>query len=256
MDLQNNKNSIISGTATALIMALIIVICALMGLYPPDPPIPEEGVEVNLGNSDFGLGDNAIPEESPNQYTPPSQPSAAENVSTQSIDQTVSLNANRNSDTKVTPQKPAEVTPEAPKEPQINSNALFKKTQKTTTNGGSQGVSQGTGNQGKAGGDPNSSRYDGQPGQGGVGFSLSGRSAVALPTPSYNSNQQGKIIVKIKVDREGNVIQADAPERGSTIASATMVEQAKAAARKAKFNASATANEVQTGTITYTFVAR
>lgn len=256
MDLQKNKNSIISGTATVLIMVILIVVCALMGLYPPDPPIPEEGVEVNLGNSDFGLGDNMVPEESSEQYVAPTQPSAAENVSTQTVEQTVSLNANRNADAKVTPKKPAEVVPEAPKEPQINSNALFKKREKTNTNGGSQGVTQGSGNQGKQGGDPNSNRYDGQPGQGGVGFSLAGRSSVALPHPSYDSNKEGKIVVKIWVDRDGNVTRAEAPERGSTISNTAMVNQAKQAALKAKFSKSESAAEVQTGTITYTFVAR
>lgn len=254
MELKYNKNSIISGIVTAVVMGIIVVILAIMGLYPPDPPIPEEGVEVNLGNSDYGLGDNMTPDDAESMWSNPSSPSAAENLSTQSSEETVSINANKNNNSTVAKENPAKVEEKTTKEPEINNNALFKK-KKTNDNGGSQGVTAGDGNQGKEGGDPNSTRYDGQPGQGGAGFSLVGRSSLSLPKPSYNSNKQGKIIVKIWVNREGVVTRAEAPERGSTITAEAMVAQAKVAAMKAKFNPSPNAAEVQTGTITYTFVA-
>ena len=109
---------------------------------------------------------------------------------------------------------------------------------------------------GKPDGDPNSNRYDGQPGSGGAGFSLAGRSAKALPSPNNTINKEGKVVVKIWVDREGNVSQVSAPEKGSTVTDAPLVNQAKAAARSAKFSAKADAPEVQTGTITYVFRTR
>jgi TonB family protein len=61
------------------------------------------------------------------------------------------------------------------------------------------------------------------------------------------------VVVKIWVDRAGNVTQVSAPEKGSTLTDAGYVNQAKAAARKAKFSAKEDAPEVQTGTITYDF---
>ena len=73
---QEEKNKTISGGITILCMALVVVVCLAFGYDPPDPPIPEEGVEVNLGNSDFGLGNNPMPEahriHHPHQHLRPS----------------------------------------------------------------------------------------------------------------------------------------------------------------------------------------
>lgn len=81
--------------------------------------------------------------------------------------------------------------------------------------------------------------------------SLAGRSAVSLPTPHYNSNIQGKIVVKIWVNRNGDVVKAECPVKGSTITDAKLVTIAKASALKAKFSADENAPEEQIGTITY-----
>lgn len=250
----SQKNKVLSGVITALIMAVVVVICVSFGYNPPNPPIPEEGVEVNLGDSDFGSGNNPEPSQNDaaSQYVPPA---ANERVSTQDIEPTTPIIASPNPGTVTNPN--AEVQPkEQPKEPEINRNALFTGKRNNGKTGGSEGNTTGDGNQGKAGGDPNSNRYDGQPGNGGAGFSLSGRKAVALPAPSYNSNKQGKIVVKIWVDRNGNVIKAEAPEKGSSILDDAMVRQAKATALKAKFSAKTDAPEEQTGTITYTYIIK
>ena len=50
---REDTNKLISGGVTALAMLLAIIVCLAFGYDPPDPPIPEEGVEVNLGNSDL-----------------------------------------------------------------------------------------------------------------------------------------------------------------------------------------------------------
>ena len=83
------------------------------------------------------------------------------------------------------------------------------------------------------------------------GFSLSGRGAKVLPSPKGGTQKQGKIVVKIRVDREGNVVSVEAPEKGSTIRDADIVSLAKEAAMKAKFSAKEDAPETQVGTITY-----
>lgn len=250
---QEQKNKFISGGTTALVLGIILVICLAFGYDPPDPPIPEEGVEVNLGNSDFGSGDNPSPDPSPASSAP--QPaSATEQVSTQRTESTTPIPTSPNPSTaKTHNETPTTTQPETPKQPEVNTNALFKKSNKSSSNGGSQGISQGSGNQGKEGGDPNSNRYDGTPGKGGTGFSLAGRSAKALPSPNTNTNKEGKVVVKIWVDRNGNVTQTSAPEKGSTLTDAGIVNLAKSAAMKAKFSAKDDAPEVQTGTITYVF---
>ena len=85
--------------------------------------------------------------------------------------------------------------------------------------------------------------------------SLAGRSAVSLPAPQYNSNVQGKIVVKVWVDRSGNVVRAESPIAGSTISSAQLVKVAKESALKAKFSADENAPELQMGTLTYIFTS-
>ena len=253
---QEEKNKVISGGVTFLCLALTVVICLAFGYDPPDPPIPEEGVEVNLGNSDFGLGNNPMPETSEASSAPRPR-SATENVATQSTESTTPINSSdKPSTAKTDNSTPTTTKPEPPKEPEINKNALFngnRGNKNKNANSGSEGNTYGSGNMGKEGGDPNSNRYDGTPGNGGVGFSLAGRSAKALPSPNTSTQKQGKVVVKIWVDRAGNVTQTSAPEKGSTVTDAALVRQAKAAALKAKFSPKDDAPEVQTGTITYVF---
>ena len=254
-----NKNKVISGIATALFLLLVMLVCMAFGYDPPDPPIPEEGVEVNVGNSDIGFGDNPMPEAS-EPSSAPRPASATEQISTQNTESSVPLYSSpKPSTAKHDNQTPTTTKPEPPKEPEINKNALFngnKGNKNNNQNAGSEGNTSGSGNMGKEGGDPNSGRYDGQPGKGGPGFSLAGRSAKALPSPNNTINKEGTVVVKIWVNREGNVTQVSAPEKGSTVTDAALVNQAKAAARNAKFSAKADAPEVQTGTITYVFRTR
>ena len=254
-----NKNKVISGIGTALLLLVVMLVCMAFGYDPPDPPIPEEGVEVNVGNSDMGFGDNPMPETS-EPSAAPRPTSATENIATQNTESTVPLySSNKPSTAKHDNPTPTTTKPEPPKEPEINPNALFggNRGNKTTNpNSGSQGNTTGSGNMGKPDGNPNSGRYDGQPGHGGPGFSLAGRTAKALPSPNNTVNKEGKIVVKIWVDQAGNVTKVSAPEKGSTISDAALVKQAKAAAMSAKFSPKPDAPELQTGTITYVFRTR
>ena len=253
---QDDKNRIISGAITALFLALIIIVCLAFGYVPPDPPIPEEGVEVNLGNSDFGQGDAPVPEAS-EASSAPRPAAAAELVSTQRTVSTTPINTSpKPSTAKRDNPTPTTTKPEPPKEPEINTKALFngnKSKKNANEQSGSQGNTYSGGNQGREGGDANSNRYDGAPGKGGAQFSLNGRGAKALPTPNSTTQKQGKIVVQIFVDRSGNVVKVDAPAKGSTLSDAALVAQSKAAAMKAKFSPSDDAPEIQTGTITYVY---
>ena len=76
-----NKNKVISGISTALFLLVVMLVCMAFGYDPPDPPIPEEGVEVNVGNSDMGLGDNPMPEAS-EPSSAPRPASATEQLAT------------------------------------------------------------------------------------------------------------------------------------------------------------------------------
>ena len=225
---------LISGICTTAIVLLAMLLMSLniFAYEPPDPPIPEEGVEVNLGS-----------------YAPPA---SQEQVISQRTEPTVPVPSSPQPGNVTNPAAETKPQPEN-KEPEINKNALFPGKRNQNSGGGSQGVTQGNGNQGKPDGNPNSSNYTGNGGTGNGNFSLKGRSAVSLPKPEYNSNQQGKIVVRIWVDQQGKVTRVEAPWKESTITTGALVDQAKAAAKRARFNASSTAPEEQIGTITYIF---
>lgn len=71
----------------------------------------------------------------------------------------------------------------------------------------------------------------------------------ALPKPSEDFRQEGRVVVSIRVDAQGNVI--DARVTGGTISDKATQQLAIDAARRAKF--SHADQSVQTGTITYNF---
>lgn len=83
---------------------------------------------------------------------------------------------------------------------------------------------------------------------------LKGRSVVgSLPAPTYNINKEGRVVVKIRVDQYGKVINAIPGASGTTIIDKTLWNAAKEVALKAQFNVSASAAVIQEGTITYIF---
>lgn len=241
------SNQLKSGIGTAVFVALVVVILLAFGYNPPDPPIPEEGVEVNVGDSDFGLGSNPEPANAASSYAPPA---AQQRVATQQSEPSLAMNSSPTATGVTNPVAEPQPQPEN-KEPEINRNALFPG-KRNTQGGGSQGVTEGTGNQGKPDGTPNSGNYAGNGGHG-DSFSLKGRSAVSLPKPVYNSNEQGTVVIDIWVDQEGRVTRAEYQPYGSNTANGQLVNQAKAAALKARFNRDTKAQEVQKGTITYKF---
>lgn len=109
------------------------------------------------------------------------------------------------------------------------------------------GIGDGTGS-GTGGGNGNGN------GKGsGSGYSLAGRSALSKPAPNYNCNEEGKVVVEVTVDQNGNVIEARPGARGTTNAASCLTSQAKAAAMKTKWSASPTGASKQVGTITYVF---
>jgi len=125
-------------------------------------------------------------------------------------------------------------------------------------NGKSQGVTFPGGNQGVPTGGKSGNYGQGGSGSGsqgsGTSFSLSGRSAVSLPRPNYPGNDEGTVVVKITVDKNGKVTSAEPGVQGTTIMNQQFWNEAKQAALKAKFNTSDNAPAFQQGTISYRFV--
>lgn len=127
-----------------------------------------------------------------------------------------------------------------------------------TSDSRSQGATFPGGNQGVPTGDPTAGNYgpggSGSGNQGaGISFDLSGRSARSLPKPNYPADDEGIVVVKVTVDKNGNVTAAEAGARGTTIMDQRFWTEARTAALKAKFNVDQNAPAFQQGTISYRF---
>lgn len=259
--MQLTKDDIIGLAASIGLHLLLLLILIYLVLRPPQPDPPlAEGMEIDFGVSAVGMGDNnqAIPT-APNvsqevkQNVTPTNTAVAEDIKTSSVGEEA---VNTKPETK--PVKEVKPPVEEPKKPVINQGALLP----GKTNTGGQGNDNSPGNLGKidggqGGGQGGSGNNPSSTGPGGPGVSirLEGRSAVSLPKPRYTEQEDGTVVVKITVDRNGNVINATTDGvRGSTTTNKNLHNEAVAAAKNAKFNSRADAPPEQIGFITYTFM--
>jgi outer membrane biosynthesis protein TonB len=174
----------------------------------------------------------------------------------------------------------AEPVPEQPPQPQADPKAMYKG-KGTSKTGGQEGITGQPGDQGDPSGVPGATVYKGKNGSGtgsgggdgtgtgtgsgngvgsgdgpgnGISYSLGGRGHLNLQVPAYNSKEQGKVVVTIKVDKKGNVISAVAGGKGTNVSDESLWKLAKEAALKSKFKEDPGAPEIQVGTITYNFI--
>jgi outer membrane biosynthesis protein TonB len=278
MSEKNNRFKGIVGTIGFHLLALLALL--YFALSTPLPLPGEEGVEVNLGSSDQGMG--AVQEQSPPpvQQPPPTlpppqtdpEPEPEEDIITQDVEEAPAIKEEEAEEKEEKKQeeeviKPAETPVEEivteaeeepepqPEPPKVNERALYKGKSDTGGDGSNQGVTGQPGDQGKPNGTINSNIYEGQGGVGeGIGYDLGGRGAKHLPKPDYDSEEQGKVVVEIKVDRSGKVVSAIAGARGTTISDLRLRRLAEEAALRSVFAPDPNAPERQKGTITYNFI--
>lgn len=262
---------------TILFHALLLVAFIFLGLTYTFPP-EEEGIVVNLGDSETGMGqeepapsNNPVDEQeqvTPSSSEPSAAPKSKEEVLTQEQIATLSVEAKRKKEEQARKaeeerkiaeeQKRVEEEKrkkeEEAKRKKSESDKLFSGAfGQNNSNSTSQGVNNGPGNQGDPNGKPGADNYGPGSGDGNIGFSLSGRKMVQRPVINEKSQEQGKVVVKIIVDKYGNVSKATAGEKGSTTTSSYLFKVAEQAAMKTKFNANPDAAEEQVGTMTFTF---
>lgn len=106
----------------------------------------------------------------------------------------------------------------------------------------------------KTGGASSNSVGDSQKGMVLVSYNLKDRKGQYVPAPGYMCPQgtTGKVVVTVKVNQAGNVIEAKV--NGATSSDDCMASYALNFAKKSRFNYSSTAADTQEGTITYTYV--
>lgn len=278
---------------TLLIVGSLLAICFMVSWAPPvSPPIPEdEGIEVNLGDSETGKGDvqpmipgapsaatDEVSAALPQQQTPVQ--SAEKEVETNDEDAEAppvianppkpkpkekSIITPNPSPIKESPKaeaKPVE-TPPAPKPKYVYKGTATGQGGNNATllqQSSGQGIAGGKGDQGKINGDPNSDSYNGNGGSGTGGVSVSrglqGRKINRYPSFEDDFSENAKVAVDIKVDERGNVISASIQPRGTTTSNAGMKSIAIQKARQLKFNSYEDGPEEDLGTIVFNFRIR
>jgi colicin import membrane protein len=268
--MEKNKKGIIGTTIFHVVVALIVI---FLGFSTPLPLPGEEGIIITFGTDDEGFG---FTQPSRQQVTPPAPrprpvPQTETDVPlvTQDIEEAPSLPQPRTEPARqpepVTPvQVPRTEPVEAPVQQEVaeavperrpNPNALFQGRTASGDTGTSEGVTTGPGNQGRETGAPESThRTGGDTGSpDGISYSLAGRNPLSLPLPAYTQQVEGVVVVEVTVNRNGDVTNAIPGVRGSTTMNEHLLNNARRAAERAKFNVRPDAAAFQKGTITYHF---
>jgi len=259
---KEKKDRTIAAIGTIVVHALVVLALFLMAFRTPLPLPGEEGVEVDLGLYNQGMGKVQPDKPSvPEQSNPPKphedqNTKSKDDVVTQDTDEAPSLKTEKKKDNQEeTVTKPKEQSEQSQEttQPTVNPKALFKGTDKSQ-DGGSEGITGQPGDQGNPNGLADVKKYDGQGGKGdGPGYDLGGRGAKTLQRPPKDFPEEGHIVVEIWVDKEGNVVRT-AIAKGTDITNTEMRNTALEAAKRSKFAPDPNAPDEQKGTITYTFV--
>lgn len=269
---------------TAFICGLLFMLFFFLQWTLPQVPTPvvDEGIEVNLGNSETGFGDIApqLPGEPTATHethiAPPA--SAKANPAQQNIQASENINENdeavaekhnkisnnhktvsENNTTKkavVT----APIVAAKPAKPKAlyqggNANGVGGNNADSYNRVTNQGIAGGKGDQGNPNGNPNSDSYKGNAASGkGSGISIPSHlrnRGVHLPTLQDDFNENAKVAVDITVDANGNVIAAMIQPKGTTTTNPSLRNIATTKARQLKFGKSSDESEI--GTIVFNF---
>jgi hypothetical protein len=269
---ESQKNAKASGYTAVACSLLIFILFMVSWTLPVEPPPPlQDGIEVNLGNSDKGLGKNQpyLPgepsAEDKEKYTPP-RPAVVEKAPAKDVETddnnkedapvvkkaiVTKPNATRIPDKDETrvrarPVKQPEPIP-TPVKPRpkavfhgVNGAGAGGNAADDFKPGGNEGVAGGHGDQGAPGGNPNSTNYTGG-GNGNGGLIATGglRGLRMLRVPSFTDdfNQNAKIVLDVHVDENGNVTSAEYNMRGSTTSAGNLIAIAIRKIKQVKFEA-------------------
>ena len=273
------KNVYKAASLTVLVLVTTALILYFVRILTPNPPFPElpsgggGGVEISLGNSNVGMGDDKVDDISTKSQTKIDKNIAPTKiVNTEPSPVSSKTIASDNIDA-VNIKKTEKEIKKIESEPQVNTKGLMKKNT-------SKGNDATPGKKGDSDGDPNSKSFtkghgqgngngsgfgDGNgpgkgPGPGGPGVSPRGmniskdllaRGFKNLPTPR-KSVKSGTVVVQLSIDESGKVISGSvrAGVSGSNTSDPELIKLATDAARMATFNVG---KNITKGTITYIF---
>ena len=278
-----------SAIATTIVMVLLLFLIFTFGLKYFDPPL-EYGIAVNFGTSNVGSG-NIQPTEPLKSAS--SQEEVIEETQQEEVEETVAeteptsapsekvITQDSEESIKIKKQEEAKrKAEEADRQKKLEAERIIKQRKAAeekkkaeeaakrkrlddmmgglnNSDGnatGGEGDDNQAGDKGNPNGDPNASGYYGNGGGGSGGnYRLGNRKAVSKPKPTYDCDEQGRVVVSISVDKSGRVISAQAGIKGTTNSATCLLTRAKEAALKTRFNSDSKAPTKQVGSIIYNF---
>jgi len=282
-----------SARITALISVLIILLLFVVGTQYMDPPeeygVAVNFGTTDFGSGDVQptkpiKSEPREVEEQPQETVKqqePKQPEAAasktkaEDVLTENNDEAIAIkkkkeadaNAKKIADAKAKAQAEADAKAKAEADKiakeQAEKEAKKKKldaliggvSKSEGTETGGEGNDNKAGDKGQLDGDPYAASYFGEPGSGngGVGYGLRGRGAPTKQVFRQDCNESGMVIVKIVVNRNGEVIEATPGVKGTTNTASCLLEPAKKIALSHKWRADSKAPTKQIGFVKVNF---
>lgn len=249
--IKRNKKGIIGTIVFHVILVLMFVIA---GFSTPLPLPEEETILINFGTSTEGKG--RIEPKKAEELVKPVQPvnNNTEEIVTQDIEETVAVESSPQEEVKTVEEEIIEEPEEEEEETrEIQTKALFPGQSDNPSSEG-EGETDNAGNQGSIDGSIHSKSHIGSGFGNGLKWSLKGRNAKSLPLPEDDFNEEGIVVVEVKVDQYGKVVAATPGVKGSNTLNSKLLKLAKEAALKARFNSDSNAMSFQRGTITYHFV--
>ncbi len=243
--------------ATIFYHILMVIAFVFLGLTYQDPP-PEDGIAINFGYEDDGNGNTS--QSAPEQTAPPQveepQVEEIDNVATQDVEDAPAVSEEKPK--KEPTEKPVEKPKPEPKPTPSNklADALNKAKNSEDATGQGEGETKGGGDQGDRNGDPNSSNRSGG-GTGDGNFNLEGRNPTFTPEPKKGCHVNGRIVVKVRVDRNGKTISVETGvnygAKKTNLTNSCALRNAKEAALRTTWERNPNANEIQIGYIIYNF---
>jgi len=267
LDTQHKRKSAI---ITAVILILFILGIFNFGMQYLDPP-EEYGVAINFGDMNVGSGASVLkPQKSASKEVvkTPAVASLLKEVTKETlVEKIISEETTKEVPIvgKLAEEKPTlvegvekEVSKEKPKpKPSKESlDALNKLLNGNLSDGKPKGEGDDIvdGVKGGKQGEPISSKYYGNTGTGASGnYNLAGRKALSTPKKQPDCQEEGVVVVRITVAKNGKVVSAIPGVKGSTNTAPCLLKPAKEAALSTIWNSDGAAPKIQTGTIIYKF---
>ncbi|MES2377321.1 MAG: energy transducer TonB [Bacteroidota bacterium] len=253
--------------ATGVIMVLIAALCYFWIIsMPPKQEDGTGGILVNYGTTDEGSGTDYMNTEQPSMAekanhskpdkvtpAPPTEEktkveASDKNVVTQNTEDAPEVAANTKKPSTTVATEPTK----AVTKPTINQNALYKG--KTNTGTGEGDGTTGTpGNQGKPTGSTLTNNYNGTGSGNGGNLMMAQRSFTSRPIIEDNGKHPGKVVVDIRVDKNGNVVYARGGGRGTTVVDQNLIQRCEEAVKSSHLNPLENAPDPQIGQVVFVF---